>query len=305
MITTNLDLPSLNQQIGKLREYMHARRARLEADFRRAAEFDEKLRQLTGPREIELLSKVGVDMQALEAQKKEELQLINQDFENFIKAKPPEGLGQQREKERILRQGVAKLGGARTWILPPAYACEPGSGGSDVVCNATLAELNMKDHSSGLGGGWGWLAHVTPPVEYAGLWFLYWPSANGNLFIDPYVDIQGTVYVNADDHWYTSTEAKLQLTLWCNLYQFYWESWSSIKVVDENRSDSSASYWVDGYYIPSNSTTVVAGTPVWIYVEATLWAYGRSDYAVVDADFFSGAYKFIRIPLVLATLVPF
>ncbi len=305
MANGTLDFRILDKQLEQLNAFTRARRKRMEEDFQRAAALDEKLRKLTGERQLEALRMTGLDLKTLEKYDQEELKLLQDDFKQFQNSNPPSDLGQGREKERILRYGVAKLGGARTWLLPPAYACEPGSGGNDVVCTTTLAELNMKAHSSGLGGSWGWLAHTYPPVKWAGLWFVYWPDASGNLFIDPYVEVQGTAYVVAHDHWYTSTQGILRLTLWCNLYQSYWESWSSVKVVDENRSDSSASYWVDGYYIPSNSTTVVAGKPVWIYVEAELWAYGKSDHAIVDGDFFSGAYKFIRLPLVLASLVPF
>jgi hypothetical protein len=75
-------------------------------------------------------------------------------------------------------------------------------------------------------------------------------------------------------------------------------------VVDESRSDSCAAPWVDDYYFPSNSTFVLAGTQVWIYVETRLRAYGRSDYAVADGDFFSDDYRFIRIPLIWVTIVP-
>jgi hypothetical protein len=185
---------------------------------------------------------------------------------------------------------VAKEAGAHTWLTPPAYAYEPPQ---DTGCVASLAEINMEATSTGLGGGWGWWAHGVPPVLWRGLWFLYWPTDNGRLYVEPYVDIQGTVYVYANDHWYTSTEAELKLTLWCNIYQTYWGKWSSINVVDEYHTDSWVSYWVDDYYVPANSTTVVKGKPVWIYVEADLWAYGRSNSAIADGDFFGGAEKFI------------
>ncbi len=305
MTTASLDLNFLDRQLEQLRRDIQYRQARLEADRRRAAEFAEKLRQLTEQRDLETLRKTGLDPDKVEVHTKEEIQLLRQDFEEFKKSPPPEGLGQRRERDRVLRQAVAIQADARTWLYPPAYACEPGSGGPDVVCYPPEAKINMKDYSSGLGGGWGCTAHGAGGLNWAGLWFLYWPPANGNLYVTPYVDIQGTVYVNAHDHWYTCTHAELRLKLWCNLYQFYWDSWTSVVVVNEHRHSSKASYWVDDTYTLPKSITVTAGTPVWIYLQADLWAYGASSHAIADGDFFSTAAKFIRVPQIWVDLVRF
>ncbi len=75
-----------------------------------------------------------------------------------------------------------------------------------------------------------------------------------------------------------------------------WEWGAPLAVVDEAGPNLSLSYWVNGHFVPSNSTTVVAGTPVWIHVVAELEVFGRSDHALAEADFFSGAARFIRVP---------
>jgi chitinase len=116
-------------------------------------------------------------------------------------------------------------------------------------------------------------------------WFAYWPPANGDLYVRPYFDIQGTVYVDAHDHWYTCTEANLRLALQCLLYQYYWEGGSGLNVVNENRTNSKTNYWVDNTYTLDRNTTVVAGEPVIIYLRGELRAQGWSSHATSDGDF--------------------
>lgn len=299
----NFDRDRLGSQLEKLRKDIKNHNDRYGACLSYSPILNEKHQKLIEQKHLSnTLKKSGLDAKELEAQDKEEVQILLKNLEEFRKQSPPEGIGNHREQERIISNIAAKEAGANTWLYPPAYACEPpGIAG----CVAPLAELNMKVYSTGLGGGWGLWAHGTPGVRWQGLWFLYWPTVNGRLYVYPYVDIQGTVYIYAHDHWYTSTQARLTLTLWCNIYQFYWDNWTSIKVVDEYHTDSGASYWVDDYFVPGNSTTVVRGNPVWIYIEADLWAYGRSDHALAEGDFFSGAEKFIRIPQIWVQLVPF
>jgi hypothetical protein len=301
-----LDLRALDVQWQQLSTEVRARRAVIEADRRRDVSRDLRTQKLTEQRDMDILRKVGLKIEALQEQDKAELQVMLSELEDFKKLPPPEPFGLPG-KDGLFRQIVAEQAGAHTWLLPPAYACEPGTVGPNVQCSPALAEWNMRDHSSGLGGGWGCWAYGGPLPSWTGLWFLFWPPVSGSLYVYPFVHARGTVYVNAHDHWYTCTDADLRLTLWSNLYQFYWDTWHSVDAIHEHRSDSSASYWVDRYYLwgLENSTTVVAGTPVWIYLEAELYAEGRSDHAVVDADFFSGADQFIRVPFIWTYLQPF
>jgi hypothetical protein len=70
-------------------------------------------------------------------------------------------------------------------------------------------------------------------AKWAELWFAYWPADNGNLYVQPHFDIQGTVYVNAHDHWWNCARAKLRLSLQCELYQCYWDGRASRDVVNK------------------------------------------------------------------------
>jgi hypothetical protein len=70
----------------------------------------------------------------------------------------------------------------------------------------------------------------------------------------------------------------------------------------QNRTGSSANYWVDDTYTLDSSTTVVANEPVVIYLKAELDVLGQSSHAIADGDFFTGADKFIRVPQIWVDL---
>jgi hypothetical protein len=303
MTTTCLDFKSLEQQLEQLKKEVKAHRESLESERRRSAELDEKVRKQTALHELEILRQLGLNLDALRAHGTEELEIVQHHLEQFKKSQPPEKAA-ELQKQGLKRQILQQWAGAFPRIVPPAFGCEPATASQNVACNATLAEINLRAKSTGLGGAWGLEAIATQPALRADLWWVHVPAKNSDLFVEAQVDVQGTVYIWSHDHWYTSTDAWVKLSLRCNLYQFYWERGAPLLVVDEAGPNLSLSYWVNGRFVPSNSTTVVAGMPVWIHVEAELEVFGRSDHALVEADFFSGADKFIRVPEIEVRLNP-
>lgn len=297
-----LDFKSLDQQFDQLKKEVKARRERMEAERRAAAELDEKIRKQAGPRELEILRQIGLDLEALRAHGKEELEIVQQNLDQFKKMPPPAA---DLDKATLVRHLVQQWAEAQLGVFPPAFGCDPAKAGQNVACNATIAEINLRAKSTGLGGAWGLEAIATQTPLRAELWWTFMPTQNGNLFVEPQVNVQGTAYIWSHDHWYTSTDAWLKLSLQCNLFQSYWEWGSPLLIVDEAGPNLSLAYWVSSSFTPSNSTTVVAGTPVWIHIVAELEAFGRSDHALVEGDFFSGADKFIRVPEIDVRFEPF
>src|SRR5574341_254346 len=172
-----LDFKSLDQQFELLKKEVKAQRDRFEAERRRAAELDEKIRKLSGLRDLEILRKLGLDLESLRAHVKEELEIVQQNFDQFKKSQPPEKAA-ELDKITLLRRIKQQWAGALPFLFPPAFGCEPVKAGQNVACNATIAEINLRAKSTGLGGAWGLEAIATQPPLRADLWWTYMPAQN-------------------------------------------------------------------------------------------------------------------------------
>jgi hypothetical protein len=284
---------------------------------------DDLVQQLNGDYERDPLHGLKLDAESikrLEGHTREEAQKIAAHHAAFTNASPPaalvdawrqrltcRGAGKRAHLQRVLsverfKDFLLPWLPINSTLTPPAVSCDSGGGSQ---CNEILGDMNLRVTSSGGGGAWGLLATAAGPPDFASLRFVYVPPVGGDLYITARVDVSGTVYVVAHDHWYTSTRATAKLTLGCRLFQQYREDGDPLVVVDENRTDSSAAYWVIDSFYPTASTTVNAGVPVLIDVWATLDGHGHSDHAKVDCDFASGADHHIRVPAVDLTLVSF
>ena len=95
-------------------------------------------------------------------------------------------------------------------------------------------------------------------------------------------DATGQFALSAHDHWYTSTSADIVLSVSSRLYQRYWEFGPSVTLIDEHRTSSSNSDWVDQHLKLSYSTSVSANNTVLIFVEVVLDTNAHSSHAKVD-----------------------
>lgn len=184
-------------------------------------------------------------------------------------------------------------------LTPPAETATPAN-----TSSAAIGELNLRDQNSGMGGAWGLLAAPTRSPIIGSLRFAYTPTVNASVYASAQVDVAGTVYAVSHDHWYTSAEARATVRLGCNLFHKYLDAGAPLTIADEHHTDSSAAYWLMNSFMPSASTVVEAGTPLIMEVWAAIDVYARSDHALVDVDFFTGADHFIRVPRVTLTVVP-
>jgi hypothetical protein len=161
--------------------------------------------------------------------------------------------------------------------------------------NLALGEMNL--FVSEQGDGWGLQATAGSPCLTT-LVFQFTPPRAGNILVDAYVDFKGQFALSAHDHWYTSTRADIKLSVSSRLYQHYWEFGPSETLIDEHRTDSSNSGWVDRLVKLSYTTSVSANNTVLIFVEVVLDTNAHSSHAKVDVDFKTGAERRIKVPLI-------
>jgi hypothetical protein len=161
--------------------------------------------------------------------------------------------------------------------------------------NLALGEMNLL--VSEQGDGWGLQATAGSPCLTT-LVFQFTPPRAGNILVDAYVDFKGQFALSAHDHWYTSTSADIKLSVSSRLYQHYWEFGPSETLIDEHRTDSSNSGWVDRLVKLSYTTSVSANNTVLIFVEVVLHTNAHSSHAKVDVDFKTGAERRIKVPLI-------
>jgi hypothetical protein len=315
----------LARQIAVFDSELSASRAYSAEVATRADTLATSLNRGHGREPVEGLRLDAETIKALESDTKHEAELLSADHAAFVKSGRPQALVDRWRQRLVLGKSGSRAGSlgrraglsdvfhiptvwlplapppTNTQLTPPAISCDS----SGAQCDSILGDMNLRVTSSGGGGAWGLLATASGPPDFASLRFMFTPAAGGDLYVTARVDISGTVYVVAHDHWYTSTSATAKLTIGCRLFQQYRDDGPSMVIVNENRTDSSAAYWVVDSFYPSASTTVDAGVPVLIDVWATLEGHGHSDHATVDCDFASGADNHIRVPNVDVVLVPF
>ena len=167
--------------------------------------------------------------------------------------------------------------------------------GIDRGFNLALGEANFQ--VSEQGDGWGWQATAGSPC-FTKLVFQFTPPRAGNVLVDAYVDFKGQFAISAHDHWYTNTNEDLTLRVSSRLYQHYWEFGPTATLLDEHRTDSSNSGWVDRIEKLSYTTSLSANDTVLILVEIELQASAHSSHARVDVDFKTGAERRILVPVI-------
>jgi hypothetical protein len=242
----------------------------------------------TDSRFKEELRNAGINVAELERHSEEEAERGRRIHDDLQKIQPPPWRANPKD-QRISRQLPDDP--SDTWIYPPAYT---GWGNAeDCGFNVPLAEWNIEVHRTG--DGWGWEATGDPKTQYCTLWFYYIPAKAGILEIQPQVNFQGHVVVFADDHWYTSTGARLQLKLHFDLYQHYWDGEQTTTIIDEDRGHANSVFWVEEHRSMSKSLTVSANDVVWIKLTTSLFGSAHSSYAHVDCDFRTGAERRIQV----------
>jgi hypothetical protein len=237
----------------------------------------------------EELKKAGINVSALVKDSEYELERQKRAFEELRKIeRPPLRRGQ---KARILLDQLIALPHAvDTLIYPPAN--EGWGDTEDCGLNLGLGEFNIKRDSTG--DGWGIMA-AAYPTHYCTLIFYFFPPRAGELTVEPHVDFQGDVAVNAHDHWYTSTHAELEIKLHFDLFQHYWDGEQTATIVDEHRHSSSAAYWVDDHRVMAKTLSVSANDVVWIKLTLSLHVVAHSSHAHVACDFRTGSDRRIRV----------
>jgi hypothetical protein len=233
------------------------------------------------------LTKAGINVRALEEESDKEVERETRAHAELSKVDPPP-VSRSPKDQLLLQQGAA-LAAAGGWIFPPAR--EGWGNAEQCGFNLALGEINFERHSTG--DGWG-LQAVAYGTQYCTLWFYYFPTAAGDLLVEPHVDFQGDVAVSAHDHWYTSTHAELLIRLHFDLFQHYWDGEKTETIVDEHRHDSSTAYWVNDHHIMSKSLSVSANDIVWIKLTTSFYIVAHSSHAHVDCNFRTGADRRIR-----------
>lgn len=243
---------------------------------------------LTDKGEQKRLKAMGVDVKALLKETAAEERQLQQMHKKFLALlQPPKAPG-----DRVIEvpdPNVFK-------IKPPAvdgYGTHCSGLGRGL--NLALGEMNLIVNEQG--DGWGLQATAGGPC-FTTLVFEFTPPTAGNIMVDAYVDFKGQFALSAHDHWYTSTSADITLSVSSRLYQHYWEYGPSETLIDEHRTSSSNSGWIDRLVRLSYTTSVSANDTVLFFVEVALDTNAHSSHAKVDVDFKTGAERRIKVPLI-------
>ena len=182
-------------------------------------------------------------------------------------------------------------------VRPPAVRGFGSRGFNDAACgfNLALGETNLLVKKQG--SGWGLQATAGQP-GVSTLVFQFTPPRAGNVLVDVYVDFKGQFAISAHDHWYTNTNADITLSVSSRLFQHYWEFGPSETIIDEHRTSSSNSAWIDRMVKLSYSTSFSANNTALIFVETVLDTNAHSSHAKVDVDFKTGAERRIKVPVI-------
>lgn len=243
------------------------------------------------------IAKAGINIEALEYEERQEEEREGLLFDEIKKVDPPPK-HHKIDVADIVNGGVFEIPDTNIWLLPPADSVE----GNNEHCgfNAALAEVNKKGRDKG--DGWGIMASASGPPEECVLWFHYVPPRAGNLLVEPHIDFQGDVSINAHDHWYTNTSARLKIWAYFDLFQHYWDGVQTATIVDEYRTNSKTAYWVDTSPSMSKSLSVSAGTPVYIKIGIVAEYHAHSSHAELAFDFRTGADRRIAVEYIRLNL---
>ena len=239
-----------------------------------------------------------------------ELKAIGVDVNGLLKDTLTEAKELQRTHKKLLTLArPPMLPGESVFEIPPdpnVFDVKPpavdGFGtygaGLDRGINLPLGEMNFA--TSEQDSGWGWLgiSGEANKVYLTTLVFEFTPPRAGNILVDAYVDVRGQFSISAHDHWYTDTRARLQLHVSSRLYQHYWEYGPTAVLLNESRTNSSNSGWLDQIQKVSYSTSVSESDTVLLFVEVSLGLFADSSHARVVVDFKTGADRRIRVPLI-------
>jgi hypothetical protein len=310
-----VDAEEFEEQFQQVAREITEDHDRVAGERQQAIAFGERLNELRRESQLETLRSVGVDVDGLQRLGEKEVERIHKNLAEFRKsatAARPDSRRQHREAILRRAQAAGTMPQAsqpppisECWARPEANFCNT-SGGPNVQCVRETSQMEIKEHSTGLGGSLGIWAFGTLP-SWGFFLYAYLPPVNGRLYVSSFPWLRGDYYLESDDHWWSSTEASLNLTvrsrIW-NLDGLYEDAPDSITVIDKSISDGTIAHTIDAVPWLQVSTNAVANRPVIVHVEAELDAIGRSDYAVADGDFFSGAERFVRVAYIWWTLWP-
>jgi len=284
------DMDHFLAQLKEFREDDHAQWKHAEKEMQRQARI---LKEAGGSDEQfkAELKKAGINVTALEKDAKRDLEKQRRAFEELRKIEPPPA--RRGRKTRILVDQIRlpQLNDINTLIYPPAQYSYGNT--EDCGINLDLGEFNIKGDTTG--DGWGWAATASPPPPTCTFWFYYFPPRAGELTVEPHVDFQGDVVISAHDHWYTSTHADLEVKLYFDLFQHYWDGEQSASIVNEHHQNVDKAYRVDDHRVMTKTLSVSANDVVWIKLTVSHQADAHSSYAHVAYDFRTGSDRRIRV----------
>ena len=262
------------------------------------------------------LQRAGINVAALEEDADKELQKWKRAHEEISKITPPPP--RRGRKDRLILDQIAAMKSCARLTIPgpsipdidfpgyprPTVIYPPASFGYGTVeycgINLALGEINIA--GSLTGDGWGWTSTASSP-HYCVLIFHYVPPRAGNILFQPHIDFQGTVVLNAHDHWYTSTHARLKMKLHYDLHQHYWDGEQVMTLIDEHGGNINTAYWFEEHLVLSKTLSVSAGDVVTIKLQVSVDAHAQSSHAHVDYDFRTGSDKYIRVETIVLSYI--
>jgi len=180
--------------------------------------------------------------------------------------------------------------------LTPYYATLHGSNGSIYWQGYNPGNFDLSDWASGSGSGLFGTGAASFHV-YLDWWFAFNADVNKFYSQQIYVPFNGFHIVRADDAWYDSKHAEVNISLSARGYQYNWKGTSSTNVLHVAGDNINVNDRFDGWRTFNYSTLLGADT-AYLLVTADFYVYARGGGSYAELNFSDGNANYVGIPYV-------
>ncbi|MDQ0095389.1 hypothetical protein [Paeniglutamicibacter psychrophenolicus] len=180
--------------------------------------------------------------------------------------------------------------------LSPYYGTLHGSDGSVYWQGYNPGNINASCYANGGGSGIFGTGAASFSV-YMDWWFTFRAPENRNYSHQVYVPFNGFYIVRADDGWFDSKEAKVNISLTARGYQYNYKPAGSANVLSVGNDNINVNDRFDGwrtmYY-----ADLLGADQAYLLVSARLYVYARGGGSTAQLDFSTGNANYLGVPLV-------
>jgi hypothetical protein len=160
-------------------------------------------------------------------------------------------------------------------------------------------DINLSAKNSG-NGVFAFGGYILYGAEYD-LWYTFVPPSTGTYQIRPTLDFHGFYMLKADDKWWNSKHAEVELHLLIDVYQYNWIGKQKYMVVDERKTNGKKNERVDETHSFSHYADLASGDIAVILVRLKMEARAKGNGSYAEINFELGSANYIR-PIMLTAL---